>query len=96
MYTKTQAFYKLKNYDQTVTDSEQRLTDEMRSFALNTSEILTDVVQPLTDIGWYSVLLRRMLGVRRLACVSQRRRRRRFHVAFAGEQARKGAREGWR
>ena len=56
-YFKTRAYYRLKNLDGTLSDPETRLTDEVRSFALNASEIITDFAKPLADILWFSFSL---------------------------------------
>jgi ABC-type uncharacterized transport system fused permease/ATPase subunit len=48
-------------------DPEQRLTTDIRKFAINLSEVITDVASPAVDIVWYSVLLWRALGTRGVA-----------------------------
>jgi ABC-type uncharacterized transport system fused permease/ATPase subunit len=61
-YFKTRAYFRLKNLDGTMMDPETRLTDEVRSFALTSSEIITDFAKPLADIVWFSVALRSITG----------------------------------
>ena len=34
----------------------------MRSYALNTSEIVTDLAKPLCDVVWFSVYMRSIVG----------------------------------
>jgi len=67
LYMRTQSYYRLKHLDQSITDPEQRLTDDSRTFALNASELFSDILKPGADMVWFTVTLRALVGPKVLA-----------------------------
>ena len=65
-YFDSKGYYRLKNLDGSIKDPESRLSDEIRSFALVASELVSDFAKPLVDIVIFVIVLRNYISARLL------------------------------
>eukprot|EP00924_Labyrinthula_sp_SR-Ha-C_P003233 snap_masked-scaffold_15-processed-gene-3.11-mRNA-1 protein AED:0.06 eAED:0.06 QI:0/0/0/0.5/1/1/2/0/1430 len=64
LYFTGNTFYDVKNHDSRIPDPEDRITEQVSELCISLTELWTSLLKPAFDIGFNTIVLYRLLGVR--------------------------------